>query len=53
MSQHKSDPKNPRISELVIQGIVVRITFSQSDNLDAPHQISEILKEAYLQKSVG
>ena len=53
MSQDMSDPQYPQITDLVIQGIVVRIRFSQSDNLEVPHQISEILKESYLQKSAG
>lgn len=41
------------VTELVIQGLVVRLIFSEQANTTVPERVRELLKAAYLDKSVS
>ena len=41
------------IQELIVQGLVVRLIFSEQTNQAVPSLVREILKESYLQRGAG
>lgn len=51
--KQQSKTYNQGIKELIVQGLVVRLTFAEQANQAVPSLVREILKKSYLQRNAG
>lgn len=51
--RQQNDTKRQGVQELIVQGLVVRLIFSEQSNRAIPSLVREILKESYLQRGAG
>ena len=51
--RQQNDTLRQGAQELIVQGLVVRLIFSEQTNQAIPSLVREILKESYLQRSAG
>ena len=51
--KQQSKTYNQGIKELIVQGLVVRLTFAEQANQAVPSLVREILKNSYLQQNAG
>ena len=51
--KQQSKTCNQGIKELLVQGLVVRLTFTEQANQAVPSLVREILKNSYLQQNAG
>lgn len=51
--RQQNDAQRQGVQELIVQGLVVRLIFSEQTNQAVPSLVREILKESYLQRSAG
>ena len=51
--RQQNDAQRQGVQELIVQGLVVRLIFSEQSTRAIPSLVREILKESYLQRSAG
>ena len=51
--RQQNNTKRHGVQELIVQGLVVKLIFSEQTNQAVPSLVREILKESHLQRSVG
>ena len=51
--RQQNDAQRQGVQELIVQGLVVRLIFSEQTNQAVPSLVREILKESYLQRGAG
>ena len=51
--RQQNDAQRQGVQELIVQGLVVRLIFSEQSNQAVPSLVREILKESYLQRGAG
>lgn len=51
--RQQNNTQRQGVQELIVQGLVVKLIFSEQTNQAVPSLVREILKESHLQRSVG
>ena len=51
--RQQNDAQRQGVQELIVQGLVVRLIFSEQSNRAITSLVREILKESYIQRSEG